>query len=704
MHKPLTLFALLGLLLAALWPAHWALADDPGRSLEAAFSEAVGKLSAQTRSAAAYEISPAQRDADLAYVAVYLLAADGQRQANQFLVLLATYEPAGWTVLVPSQVPAADYNALLDRFPDTLLDTATRALLRQPESTTETNNFSRHRLPWPAGQIGYVTQKDGSYHQSQVDFDILGWGNSGAVYASRPGTVVFVKESSNSGCCDLSCWQQANMVVVQHNAGEYSWYVHLAPGSVPVSVGQEIGLGQQVGVEGETGYACGVHLHYMASTGYTGWTDPQDAYSAPWGTGITQVDFDEVSWDAMTVGLSYVSQNQAASLSQIGGRVTDSLGQPLEGVTVTTTSGRSTTTNQNGAYSIDQLEAGSYTLAVEHPNSFSPAARTVSVPPDRSGVDFQAYSLNLTIDSVTLLPALAGQPLVAGKALGVLVELNKSGDGVVSDVPLRLSDGTTAVTRFYVLAEANRSPDTGALLYDNGSYSLDFAAGAQSASVFFVAPAPAAGPDYQVTVTVNPDGELLETNTSDNSASSPAASVVETRWGALAPELELAFTSLDWDDDQPMSRYHTAVQASSSLLQGAWPVAAADLDPYAATTAVDSTTYRNPAGLLDLNELQDLALATAPLLRLAAPNADQLLLTVPAGWFAAETHLFRPLRADRALAAGGRVEHRGSSSRPACQRPRRCPNFAPTGPQLWPAGRATRELRRRVPILQPRPL
>ena len=85
--------------------------------------------------------------------------------------------------------------------------------------------------------------------------------------------------------------------------------MHLAPNSVPVRVGDRIGYGTVIGVEGETGYASGVHLHYMASTGHTAWTPPGDANRAPWALDIQAVNFREAAWAALAVGQRYTSQN-----------------------------------------------------------------------------------------------------------------------------------------------------------------------------------------------------------------------------------------------------------------------------------------------------------------------------------------------------------------------------------------------------------
>jgi murein DD-endopeptidase MepM/ murein hydrolase activator NlpD len=231
-------------------------------------------------------------------------------QPYQFAVLLALADAYGrWCSLAPGVDASADYNRALAAFPPSLFDEATAAWLHQSEPQVRLDNFVSHRLPWPGSQLAYVTQRDGPYHQNQVDFDILGWGGSGQVVASRPGEVVFLKESSNTGCCDISCWEQANMVVIQHTADEFSWYVHLAYNSVPITVGQRVELGTPIGVEGDTGYACGVHLHYMASAGHTSWTDPQNPNEAPWGLDITAVDFDETPWLGLIPGLSYISRN-----------------------------------------------------------------------------------------------------------------------------------------------------------------------------------------------------------------------------------------------------------------------------------------------------------------------------------------------------------------------------------------------------------
>lgn len=240
---------------------------------------------------------------------------------HRFVPLIGIWESGAWQVVIPSPANAAEFNLLLDNLPTTLMDEATKAFVRQPvprsmphteRDAAGIQQFSGHKLPWPKGLIAWAFSKDASGHLHQVDFDIQGLAAAGEVVASKPGTVVFVKESSSSGACSFSAWRQTNMVVVQHAADEYSWYVHLAFDSVPVNVGDVVGYGTRLGIEGDTGFACGKHVHYMVSSGHTTWTDPADPNAAPWATGLAPTDFVEVPWAGIINRRTYISQNDDA--------------------------------------------------------------------------------------------------------------------------------------------------------------------------------------------------------------------------------------------------------------------------------------------------------------------------------------------------------------------------------------------------------
>ena len=70
-------------------------------------------------------------------------------------------------------------------------------------------------------------------------------------YAAKGGTVI-VAGMNNGG--------YGNLVVIDHGGGFSTAYAHHQ--SLTVSVGQTVSQGQQVGLEGSTGYSTGCHLHF----------------------------------------------------------------------------------------------------------------------------------------------------------------------------------------------------------------------------------------------------------------------------------------------------------------------------------------------------------------------------------------------------------------------------------------------------------
>lgn len=175
-----------------------------------------------------------------------------------------------------------------------------------------------YRLPWPGGAAATVTQREGPWHRSQVDFAIWRDDRDGSsadlLVAAKDGIVRFAKASSPDpprSCLSLACWRKANVVVIQHGDEEYSWYVHLAYNSVPSDVqpGVRVERGAVIGRQGMTGWASGVHLHFMVSLDPPESTDPSDPNDLSWPSSIVPVDFLEAAWSDLRPGSTFISQN-----------------------------------------------------------------------------------------------------------------------------------------------------------------------------------------------------------------------------------------------------------------------------------------------------------------------------------------------------------------------------------------------------------
>jgi murein DD-endopeptidase MepM/ murein hydrolase activator NlpD len=134
---------------------------------------------------------------------------------------------------------------------------------------------SQYRLPYPFGQTCQLSRgvfgtgqdfhpNEGGYNTHAYDFASC---TNGTVVASRAGKIISLYEGSvtNLNCKQNmpSNWYQfTNYVLIDHGGGQTSIYAHLKKDSVPVNVGDSVRQGQVIGEMSNTGWACGVHLHY----------------------------------------------------------------------------------------------------------------------------------------------------------------------------------------------------------------------------------------------------------------------------------------------------------------------------------------------------------------------------------------------------------------------------------------------------------
>jgi hypothetical protein len=110
--------------------------------------------------------------------------------------------------------------------------------------------------------------------------------------------------------------------------------------------------------------------------------------------GTLWLNFNDAAYSSVT------SDNSGEVIAQIGGltysisgRVVDGSGNPIPGVTISDNVGHTTTTGSDGRYTLSGLAAGAYTITPSKSGyTFSPAARTVTLPPDATRVDFTGTS------------------------------------------------------------------------------------------------------------------------------------------------------------------------------------------------------------------------------------------------------------------------------------------------------------------------
>lgn len=118
-------------------------------------------------------------------------------------------------------------------------------------------------VPWACGQTEYCTQgHNGGSHTGTSswawDFALQ---EGEEIWAASAGVVTHLKMDSMSGGCDPAFSSSANYVTIDHGDGTSIAYLHMQGGSSPLSVGETVEVGDLVARVGETGWACGAHLH-----------------------------------------------------------------------------------------------------------------------------------------------------------------------------------------------------------------------------------------------------------------------------------------------------------------------------------------------------------------------------------------------------------------------------------------------------------
>ncbi len=109
-----------------------------------------------------------------------------------------------------------------------------------------------------------VVQKGGRSRTGEANKDHFCYGLP--VLATAPGTVTRAINDVPDNRPGQKGEAGGNGVVIDHGFGEFSAIWHLIPGTVTVKVGDQVELGQQLGLAGNSGHSSGPHVHFQFST------------------------------------------------------------------------------------------------------------------------------------------------------------------------------------------------------------------------------------------------------------------------------------------------------------------------------------------------------------------------------------------------------------------------------------------------------
>ncbi len=118
-------------------------------------------------------------------------------------------------------------------------------------------------VPFGCGSRIVISQAHNTF--SHVGTDAWAWDFrvpvGTPVLAARDGVVRLVRSDSVRGGCDRSFGPDANYVVLEHEGGLETQYLHFS--KVFVHLGQQVRAGTPLGEVGQTGFSCGAHLHFQ---------------------------------------------------------------------------------------------------------------------------------------------------------------------------------------------------------------------------------------------------------------------------------------------------------------------------------------------------------------------------------------------------------------------------------------------------------
>jgi len=270
------------------------------------------------------------------------------------------------------------------------------------------------------------------------------------VNISNPTSPIIKKYGMSTTGLPISVYVQSNYIyVIQENVGlKIFRFDGVQPATYSIT-----------GKVTDSGSMALAGVTLTTNSGQTATTDNQGNYTlsnltagsytlTPGKTGYTFNPASlSVNLSSNVTGQNFVGTTNAANTYTVSGKVTDSSGAALAGVTLSTNLGQTSVTDNQGNYTLSNLAAGSYTFTPSKIGyTFNPELLSVTVPPNATGQNFVGTA-NSSANQLEVQIATPYQEVWHGEAIPITVTV-KDNNALVSGASVTVGIGSYGKINF----------------------------------------------------------------------------------------------------------------------------------------------------------------------------------------------------------------------------------------------------------------